>query len=77
MFRGPSNRVPRPRADRTADRAAVAKRRHRDGTPGAEAREMATRTKRPSEAWTIPLHVIMWTVMTVGFIMALVVLMMR
>jgi hypothetical protein len=38
---------------------------------------MATKTKRHSEAWTIPLHVIMWTTLTVGFIMVLVVLMMR
>jgi len=38
---------------------------------------MATKTKRPSEAWTVPLHVIMWTTITVGFIMGLVVLLMR
>jgi hypothetical protein len=38
---------------------------------------MATKTKRTSEAWTVPLHVIMWTTMTVGFIMTLVVLLMR
>lgn len=42
------------------------------GFPG-----MATRTKRPSEAWTIPLHVVVWTAIVVGFIMAIVVLMMR
>jgi len=38
---------------------------------------MVTRTKPPSEAWTVPLHVIMWTVMTVGLIMTLVVLLMH
>jgi hypothetical protein len=36
-------------------------------------RGMATRSKRPSEAWTIPLHVIVWTTISVGFIMTLVV----
>jgi len=30
-----------------------------------------------SEAWTVPLHVVMWTVITVGFIMTLVVLMLH
>lgn len=29
------------------------------------------------ESWTIPLHVIMWTNMSVGFIMVLVVLLMH
>lgn len=29
------------------------------------------------EAWTIPFHIIMWTVLTVGFIMVLVVLLMN
>jgi hypothetical protein len=38
---------------------------------------MATYIKRPSEAWTIPLHVVVWTAITVGFIMAAVVLMMH
>jgi len=38
---------------------------------------MATKTKRPSEAWTVPLHVIMWTTMMVGLIMTFVVLLMR
>lgn len=38
---------------------------------------MATHVKRPSEGWTVPLHVIMWTTITVGFIMSLVVLMMH
>jgi len=37
----------------------------------------ANRIKQPSEAWTVPLHVVVWTAITVGFIMALVVLMMR
>jgi hypothetical protein len=48
-----------------------------DGTPGAALDEMATKTKRPSEAWTIPFHVIMWATFTVGFIMTIVVLLMR
>jgi hypothetical protein len=34
-------------------------------------------TQQPSEAWTIPLHVVMWTVLTVGFIMVWVVLLMH
>ncbi len=38
---------------------------------------MATKTNRPSEAWTIPLHVVMWTVFMVGFIMVFVVLMLH
>jgi hypothetical protein len=38
---------------------------------------MSTKSKRASEAWTIPLHVIMWATITIGFIMTLVVLMMR
>jgi hypothetical protein len=38
---------------------------------------MATHTKHPSEAWTVPLHVIVWTAITVGFIMAIVVLMLH
>ncbi len=32
---------------------------------------------RPSEAWTVPLHVIMWTTILVGFIMVWVVFLMR
>jgi hypothetical protein len=40
-------------------------------------RAMTSQTNRPSEAWTIPLHVIMWTTITVGFVMALVVLMLH
>jgi len=38
---------------------------------------MATKTNRPSEAWTVPLHVVMWTTLTVGFIMVFVVLLMH
>jgi hypothetical protein len=38
---------------------------------------MATPDTPPSEAWTVPLHVIMWTTITVGLIMSLVVLMMH
>jgi len=38
---------------------------------------MATRPNHPSEAWTVPLHIVMWTTITVGFIMVLVVLMLH
>ena len=31
----------------------------------------------PRDSWTIPLHVIMWTTIVVGFIMALAVVMMH
>jgi len=31
----------------------------------------------PSETWTIPLHIIMWTTIIVGMIMAMVVVMMH
>jgi hypothetical protein len=47
------------------------------GTRGAVPDEMSTKAKRSSEDWTIPFHVIMWTTLTVGFIMTLVVLLMR
>jgi hypothetical protein len=30
-----------------------------------------------NESWTIPLHVIVWTTISVGFIMAMVVLLMH
>ncbi len=36
-----------------------------------------TERMKPHESWTIPLHVIQWTVMSVGFIMAMVVLLMH
>jgi hypothetical protein len=35
------------------------------------------KTQQPSETWTIPLHVVMWTVLTVGFIMVWVVFLMH
>lgn len=38
---------------------------------------MATRIKRPSEAWTVPLHIVVWTAISVGFIMMLVVFFMH
>ena len=38
---------------------------------------MSTKIKRPSETWTVPLHVIVWTAMTVGLIMVFVVLMLH
>lgn len=38
---------------------------------------MATKSDRPSEAWTVPLHVVMWTTMMVGFIMVFVVFLMH
>jgi len=64
-------------ACRNADAERAQELRSADGTAGAVRDGMATKTKRPSEAWTVPLHVIMWTTMTVGFIMTLVVLLMR
>jgi hypothetical protein len=45
----------------------------RAATPGS----MAPPTKPSSEAWTVPLHVIMWTTITVGFMMVCVVVLMR
>ncbi|HEY0986830.1 MAG TPA: hypothetical protein VGD80_07255 [Kofleriaceae bacterium] len=62
---------------RAAPRERIACDRNRDGTPGAQPRGMSAKSKRSSEAWTIPLHVIMWATITIGFIMTLVVLMMR
>jgi hypothetical protein len=32
---------------------------------------------RPDETWTIPFHIIMWTTIAVGLIMAMAVLMMH
>jgi hypothetical protein len=49
----------------------------RNGMSAAGLSAMATHSKRPSEAWTVPLHVVVWTAITVGFIMALIVLMMH
>lgn len=43
------------------------------GTPSALAEAMANRI----EPWTIPLHVVMWTVLSVGLIMVMVVVMMN
>jgi hypothetical protein len=71
MVSSPSNAVPR-RGDATSAVVATS-----SGTQGAALDEVSTKTKRSSEAWTIPFHVIMWTTFTVGFIMTLVVLMMR
>ena len=42
-----------------------------------ESTAMTANIKRPSEAWTVPLHIVVWTAITVGFIMALVVLMLH
>jgi len=39
--------------------------------------QLARMASRPTESWTIPLHIIMWTTLTVGFIMVLVVVMMH
>jgi hypothetical protein len=35
------------------------------------------KTKQHSEAWTVPLHVVVWTAMMVGFIMVFVVVLMH
>jgi hypothetical protein len=53
-------------------RICDAKQQHRAGTHSAR-----SDTMRPEERWTIPLHVIMWTVMAVGLIMAMAVVMMH
>jgi hypothetical protein len=45
--------------------------------PAAEAHGMTSNNGAPSEAWTIPLHVILWTTMLVGFIMVWVVVLMH
>ena len=34
-------------------------------------------SEAPSEAWTVPLHVVVWTAMFVGLIMVFVVLLMH
>ena len=60
------------RARRTGGRPSSTLARRLLGFPA-----MATHVKRPSEGWTVPLHVLMWTTITVGFIMSLVVLMMH
>jgi hypothetical protein len=39
----------------------------------APQRGMTTHTKRPSEAWTVPLHIVVWSAIAIGFIMMLVV----
>jgi hypothetical protein len=44
---------------------------------GAALAVMVANTKRPSEAWTVPFHVVIWTTITVGFIMTLVVVMLH
>lgn len=46
------------------------------GTLDAESARMA-KIQRVSEAWTVPLHVVMWATLTVGFIMVVVVLMLH
>jgi uncharacterized integral membrane protein len=43
----------------------------------AAANAMASKSNVPSEAWTIPLHVVVWTAMTVGLIMVFVVLLLH
>ena len=32
---------------------------------------------KPGESWTIPLHVVMWAVIVVGFVMAMAVILMH
>lgn len=44
---------------------------------GAALDVMVANAKRPSEAWTVPLHVLIWTTLIVGFIMTLVVFMLH
>lgn len=38
---------------------------------------MTSHANHSSEAWTVPLHIVMWTTLTVGFIMVLVVFMLH
>ena len=38
---------------------------------------MTAHSKRPSEAWTVPLHIVVWSAISIGFIMMLVVFMMH
>jgi hypothetical protein len=59
------------------DGAPPARTPARAGTPAAAIFGMATKTNRPSEAWTVPLHVVVWTAMIVGFIMVWVVVLMH
>jgi hypothetical protein len=57
---------------RSNRRNATRRRRHPGGTPDAGDPAMQT-----GDSWTIPFHVIMWTTISVGFIMMLVVFMMH
>jgi hypothetical protein len=54
-----------------------ANRRIGAGTAAAAASAVVTKTKQYSEAWTVPLHVVVWTAMMVGFIMVFVVVLMH
>jgi hypothetical protein len=38
---------------------------------------LGTRTMTKGESWTIPFHVVEWTAITIGFIMAMVVMLMN
>jgi hypothetical protein len=53
-------------------RMSIARRRQFAGTQDAPALAM-----RSDETWTIPLHVIMWTTIAAGLIMAMAVLMLH
>jgi hypothetical protein len=61
----------------------LARRRSRCASWPMHARDSLARTMlqtaamRPEETWTIPLHIIMWTVLAVGLIMAMAVVMMH
>jgi len=49
---------------------------YRDNGAGMS-RAASSRMPNANESWTIPLHVIMWTTMIVGVIMAMAVIMMH
>lgn len=67
----------RERLARLGRRTACANAAASRGTPPAAPSGMATKTKPHSEAWTVPLHIVVWTTMIVGLIMVFVVLLMH
>ena len=58
-----------------AVRVAPCVQRTCDGTPDAAPHGMAKADT--DESWTIPLHVVMWTVILVGLVMAMAVVLMH
>ncbi len=60
-------------------RKPCAKPSHPSGTSDACPKSVTSppSTKPPIEAWTIPFHVVMWTVLLCGLIMVMVVVMLN